>query len=517
MKHYILFGLLSVIFLFVSCKKDDKNPVSIEYGSIQGKVTNASGDSIIINANVSTNPPTSSVTTDSRGEYIINNVSEGNYIVTATKSGYQPGSVSVKVNPGKTTIANIQMSVITSGGLPTEGLIAYYPFNGNANDESGNGKNGNYFGVTITTDRFGRLGHAFLFDGVDDYVNVENHTLFNLGQSQYTICGWFYITNLQKKSQSIFNTTPHNGIGVNYNHPEFPSKYISYYIGNGDAPWVHKGFGLKSDFTNNTWYFFTVVKNGTNYKFLINASLDYQVDVPQSVNFSRNVGCRIGYIGREYGTSGEFFSGKLDDYRIYNRALSETEIKILYNESLTTIQSLPLSGMNWIYFSENEKKYVNPSSGIFEFTSEGLKIFGSEYRKSGLIHPVPIDNYRIHNKVLYFKWKANGANNYMGCGPQFLIDTVTFNTVHAAKLTTNHSYLGSYVITDNTWYYTRIEVSLNSFISRTSIGNYDNSGGTLVHTYSGNLDNNIKYFVFGLWDNYAGKSAYVILGEVRIL
>ncbi|GAH51929.1 unnamed protein product, partial [marine sediment metagenome] len=57
---------------------------------------------------------------------------------------------------------------------PEDGLVAYYPFNGNANDESGNGNNGNVYGTTLTEDRFGNPNSAYSFDGVDDYVNVMN-------------------------------------------------------------------------------------------------------------------------------------------------------------------------------------------------------------------------------------------------------------------------------------------------------------------------------------------------------
>ena len=51
-----------------------------------------------------------------------------------------------------------------------EGLIAYYPFNGNANDQSGNGNDGTVYGATLTEDRFGNLNNAYSFDGNDDKV-----------------------------------------------------------------------------------------------------------------------------------------------------------------------------------------------------------------------------------------------------------------------------------------------------------------------------------------------------------
>jgi hypothetical protein len=53
-------------------------------------------------------------------------------------------------------------------------LLAYYPFNGNANDESGNGNHGTIHGPVLTEDRFGNPNSAFSFDGVDDYIDLGN-------------------------------------------------------------------------------------------------------------------------------------------------------------------------------------------------------------------------------------------------------------------------------------------------------------------------------------------------------
>ena len=58
--------------------------------------------------------------------------------------------------------------------VPTNGLVAYYPFNGNANDESGNGNNGTVNGATLTSDRFGNSGKAYSFDGISNYIQTLN-------------------------------------------------------------------------------------------------------------------------------------------------------------------------------------------------------------------------------------------------------------------------------------------------------------------------------------------------------
>ena len=63
--------------------------------------------------------------------------------------------------------------------VPTNGLVGWWPFNGNANDGSGNGNNGTVNGATLTADRFGNSSEAFSFDGVDDRVEVNNSNSLN--------------------------------------------------------------------------------------------------------------------------------------------------------------------------------------------------------------------------------------------------------------------------------------------------------------------------------------------------
>mgnify|MGYP006156209463 CR=1 FL=1 len=59
------------------------------------------------------------------------------------------------------------------GEIPTNGLVAYYTFNGNANDTSGNKSNGSVTGAVLTTDRFGIKNSAYYFDGIYSHIEVE--------------------------------------------------------------------------------------------------------------------------------------------------------------------------------------------------------------------------------------------------------------------------------------------------------------------------------------------------------
>ncbi len=113
-----------------------------------------------------------------------------------------------------------------------DGLLGYYPFNGNAYDESGNGNNGNVSDATLTEDRFGNPNSAYSFDGVDDYILIPNRKAFNFlhNGNNFTISLWLKRSHLSEDSQRIILS---NTRGGDVNGVQFYSndRNISFYIG----------------------------------------------------------------------------------------------------------------------------------------------------------------------------------------------------------------------------------------------------------------------------------------------
>ena len=70
-----------------------------------------------------------------------------------------------------------------------DGLVAHYPFNGNALDESGNGNDGIVHGATLIADRYGNTDSAYHFDGVNDYIYIQYDT--SLVPANYTVVVWY--------------------------------------------------------------------------------------------------------------------------------------------------------------------------------------------------------------------------------------------------------------------------------------------------------------------------------------
>jgi hypothetical protein len=86
------------------------------------------------------------------------------------------------------TLVVLTITTTSFAGVTTDGLVAYYSFDGNADDQSGNGYNGTVYGATLTADRFGAANSAYSFDGIDDYISVDYTAAFQL--PVFTVSAW---------------------------------------------------------------------------------------------------------------------------------------------------------------------------------------------------------------------------------------------------------------------------------------------------------------------------------------
>jgi hypothetical protein len=222
--------------------------------------------------------------------------------------------------------------------LPSNGLVGYWPFNGNANDESGNGNHGTVNGATLTTDRNGNANSAYSFDGNGDYIHVTNN-FFDNGSSGWSVSMWSKLDEIQNpnngnSSHILFNTSPHNGTGISLNWGGSSKYAIS--LGNG-APatsWNTSIFNAQSiqDITTDSWKYVTLVKSGNGYSLYLDGIFDNSWIVNTSI---------VSYFYSMYFgacdpiASNEVLIGDIDDIAIYNRALTPAEITALYNGTTT--------------------------------------------------------------------------------------------------------------------------------------------------------------------------------------
>jgi len=238
-----------------------------------------------------------------------------------------------------TAIVTFGLASITSAQVPsyvpTSGLVGWWPFNGNAKDESGNGNNGTVNGATLTTNRFGSLNSAYSFSlnkfisGNCNKLPTGNRTIAiwfnsdNIGGTNGTsllgygggVCGTSYL-------QLINN--PGNGGNQFEVQGHCNNQLIIYNYGANNHPkgsWFH--WLVTSDSIVGTKFYLNGNQINSDSSFLNQTKVINKIFIfGGSVS---NDGNRYYYDG-----GGMPISGKLDDIGIWNRALDSCEIKDLY-------------------------------------------------------------------------------------------------------------------------------------------------------------------------------------------
>jgi hypothetical protein len=241
--------------------------------------------------------------------------------------------------------------------VPANGLVGYWPFNGNANDESGNGNNGTVgSGITLSTDRFSNANSAYNFTG-NGYIQLFQDPI--IGNSNFTISVWIKSAEIPVERNAIMgwgSTSITNG-GV----------YLFYY-GNGVIEFDNTNVGGPSasgSVNDNLWHQIIVVHTSGTIKLFIDGTLR------SSGNLSPNIiSSTDAYIGSNSGQY--FFNGQLDDIAIYNRSLTEQEITTSYNGCPSNqITTQPINSVNTV--GSNAQFSVNAVAGsAFQWQSNPL-------------------------------------------------------------------------------------------------------------------------------------------------
>lgn len=202
------------------------------------------------------------------------------------------------------------------------GLVAYYPFNGNANDESGNGNHGIVNGATLTTDRFGNSNKSYYFSGAGCGTRIDATINTTSIQNGLTISIWVLRVGngcIGPRLLEIYNTVDGPG-SAQWGWDNSNSTWFGSQTSSGNSP--YSTFGVRP---NNQWTHLVYTNNGSIASF-------YQDGV--LINTKTSIGNPIlgqtAAFGRMNHPAFDAFNGKLDDIRIYNRALSPAEVQYLY-------------------------------------------------------------------------------------------------------------------------------------------------------------------------------------------
>jgi len=287
--------------------------------------------------------------------------------ITSGSSGSNTGTIacSFTANTGNTSrTGTIRVSAAGATGSPmdviieqaglSDGLVAAYPCNGNANDESGNGNDGVNYGATPTSDRFGKTNCAFYFDGVSNYIDIGKIASKLDGVKTGSISVWFN-TDEKVRGKTLLSYHKNESYISGYITLGQYTNYLSNEsIGGVIAPSVDAGFGVGFGYNKGNDYLMdgkwhnAVFVMGTNYNALYmdgeKVSLTY-FNNGSRITGNSNTGNIMwseiegALIGKTVGTANSAYNykGSIDDVLIYNRALSEAEIKHIFIGGLNVL------------------------------------------------------------------------------------------------------------------------------------------------------------------------------------
>lgn len=249
------------------------------------------------------------------------------------------------------TLAIIVFSLNTSAQISQTGLIFSLPFNGNINDESGNGNNGVLNGAILTTDRFGQENKAYYFDGENDFISINPNSDFSkIGDFTFSVwanCeGWdIQSGETPFDRQVIFDGSSNDeitnsdffreGIKIQYDYLGSTSEiqYLQRYSSLNTDVFVNKV--QQTNGLLNNWHNLVFVRSGsTTYNYVDGILISINTTNSDTLNMHHNL-----YIGTFSGNNPNYinynynFKGKIDDVLFYNRALSSQDIQNIYQEN----------------------------------------------------------------------------------------------------------------------------------------------------------------------------------------
>lgn len=208
----------------------------------------------------------------------------------------------------------------------SKGLIAYYPFNGNANDESGKGKHGKAYNSTLTTGLDGNTSGAYRFVGSGatgdkgGHIIIPTHDFKSLGD--FSVSLWFHEEAMTySHGEGYIWFGDHSNLFWGICH--FEGKVGLYF----------KGGDITTDYTkemNNTYVIHTVTYVNGKARYFINGNL-----IGEKPAQLLATGANAAIARHWWGTSTSTrVTGSVDNVRIYNRALADAEVRQLYDKRM---------------------------------------------------------------------------------------------------------------------------------------------------------------------------------------
>jgi hypothetical protein len=202
--------------------------------------------------------------------------------------------------------------------LPPPDMVSWWDAEGNANDIIGSNHGTLMNGATFAP---GKVGQAFSFDGVDDYVQVQNPTGLPLGNAPRTLEVWF-------KTPKDLTITTESAI-VQYGTASYSQMFGLITSMNAPGKLYFYGHGIDLAGTTtiqpDTWYHGAVTYDGTTIGLYVNGQMEASTTISLNTTLDMN-GVTIGY-----RNDSSRWQGAIDEVGIFNRALTAEEIEAIYS------------------------------------------------------------------------------------------------------------------------------------------------------------------------------------------
>jgi hypothetical protein len=295
-----------------------------------------------------------------------------------------------------------------SVGVSVGRRVAYYPFNGNAEDASGYNNHGIVSGAVLTEDWQGNPNSAYYFDGVDDYVRIQNHPSLNF-QEGISVVLWMRI-------DEFFEREAHP-----VSHGNWENRWKVSITGTKIRWTVKTDDGIKdldSDDNVSTGIFYhtAFVYTEDRMEIYINGQPESFATWSGSI-LKTSIDFMIGQVLP--GNSNYNFKGVIDDVYIYNYALSSDEIAEIYNQ-ITTVETLTEKSLPKTYYLfQNYPNPFNPITvigyqlpirndveiSVYNTLGEKIITLLSEIQEAGY-HSVQWNASDFASGIYYYKIKA---------------------------------------------------------------------------------------------------------------
>ncbi|MDP1728355.1 MAG: LamG-like jellyroll fold domain-containing protein [Bacteroidota bacterium] len=349
-------------------------------------------------------------------------------------------TVIVSVNP------NCCLTCTTPYEL-NQGVVACYPFTGNARDESGNGNNASIINANPSVDRFGTPNRAYQFNGFNSYIEIPNSVSLQSPTTNMSFSFWAQINNWNVSG--LVNYTPILSKSNSTAAAQYRAMVRSdgaYAMANGSS-WN----AVVGSTTNlATWYFFTITVSNDTLRYYRNGVLLGFARGPTAYTLSNTTPLRLG---RNDVNTLAFFNGRLDEVRVYGRTISAAEVLKLYN--LSGLNGLPsINAGADKNMCVGDSVYINTvgSNGTFLWTpATGLNydtirnvycsvdtttvyavtvdVYGCKNRDTIVVNTVRLEPYAGADQSICLGDTAtlsviNGGNTY-SWSPNYNITTIT--------------------------------------------------------------------------------------------